>query len=52
MTGFSIEPSPLGRIVVAPEVPAGHRLFYTTIDYRGAIGEELEAFAGMPIAPR
>ena len=50
MPGFSIEPSPIGRIVVAPEVPAGHRLFYTTRDYEGAIGEKLQAFVGMPIA--
>jgi YfiH family protein len=49
LPGFSIEPSPIGRIVVAPEVPAGHRLFYTTRDYEGAIGEELQAFVGMPI---
>lgn len=50
MPGFSIEGSPLGRIVVAPEVPAGHLLFYTTRDYDGAIGEELRAFVGMDIA--
>jgi len=50
LPGFSIEPSPLGRIVVAPAVPAGHRLFYTTIDYRGALDDELRAFAGMDIA--
>ena len=50
MPGFSNEPSPIGRIVVAPEVPAGHRLFYTTRDYDGAIGEELQGFVGMPIA--
>jgi YfiH family protein len=50
LPGFSIEPSPIGRIVVAPEVPAGHRLFYTTRDYEGAIGEELQAFVGMAIA--
>jgi YfiH family protein len=50
LPGFSIEPSPLGRIVVAAEVPAGHRLFYTTRDYDGAIGESLERFEGMPIA--
>ncbi|HEV2718561.1 MAG TPA: polyphenol oxidase family protein [Thermoanaerobaculia bacterium] len=50
MPGFSIEASPIGRIVVAPEVPPGHRLFYTTIDSRGAIDAELEAFAGMPVA--
>ncbi len=50
MPGFSIERSPLGRIVVAPEVPAGHRLFYTTIDSRGAIDEPLETFVGKPIA--
>lgn len=47
---FSIEPSPLGRIVVAPEVPAGHRLFYTTRDSDGAIDDALQQFAGMPIA--
>jgi YfiH family protein len=50
LPGFSIEPSPLGRIVVAPNVPAGHRLFYTTIDYSGAIDERLEQFVGKPIA--
>ncbi|HKS25744.1 MAG TPA: polyphenol oxidase family protein [Thermoanaerobaculia bacterium] len=50
MPGFSIEPSPLGRIVVAPDVPPGHRLFYTTIDYRGAIDATLEQFVGRPIA--
>ena len=51
MPGFSIEHvTPLGRIVVAPHVPPGHRLFYTTIDFRGAIGAELAAFVGMPIA--
>ena len=50
MPGFSIEPSPLGRIVVAPHLPPGHRLFYTTIDYRGAIDAALEQFAGKPIA--
>jgi len=50
LPGFSIESSPIGRIVVAPEVPAGHRLFYTTRDYEGAIGEKLQAFVGMPIA--
>lgn len=47
---FSIESSPLGRIVVAPHVPAGHRLFYTTIDSRGAIDETLTQFVGKPIA--
>jgi hypothetical protein len=50
LPGFSIEPSPLGRIVVAPEVPPGHRLFYTTRDYDGAIDESLERFVGMPIS--
>jgi YfiH family protein len=49
LPGFSIEPSPLGRIVVAPEVPEGHRLFYTTRDYDGAIGEELRAYVGSDI---
>jgi YfiH family protein len=50
LPGFSIEPSPLGRIVVAPEVPEGHRLFYTTRDYDGAIDETPERFVGMPIS--
>ena len=50
MRTFSIEQSPLGRIVVAPEVPEGHRLFYTTRDYDGAIDAQLETFVGMPIA--
>ena len=49
MPGFSTELSPLGRIVVAPEVPAGHRLFYTTIDYGGAIDPALERVVGMPV---
>lgn len=50
MPGFSIEPSPLGRIVVAPEVPEGHCLFYTTRDYDGAIGEELHAYVKSDIS--
>jgi len=50
LPGFSIELAPVGRIVVAPEVPAGHRLFYTTRDYDGAIGEALRAYVGMDIA--
>jgi YfiH family protein len=49
LPGFSIEESPLGRIVVAPEVPEGHRLFYTTRDYEGAIDERLRAYVGMDI---
>jgi hypothetical protein len=49
LPGFSIEESPLGRIVVAPEVPEGHRLFYTTRDSEGAIGEALRAYVGMDI---
>jgi hypothetical protein len=40
----------MGRIVVAPEVPEGHRLFYTTRDYEGAIDETLERFVGMEIS--
>jgi YfiH family protein len=47
---FSIEQTPIGRVVVAPEVPPGYRLFYTTRDYDGAIGQELQALVGMPIA--
>lgn len=34
---FRVEPSPLGRIVVASEVPAGFALFYTTMDFDGAL---------------
>jgi YfiH family protein len=46
---FSVEQTAIGRIVVAPEVPAGTTLFYTTRDYAGAIGEELQALVGMPV---
>lgn len=35
MTTWSIEDSPLGRILVAPAVPPGFALFYTTIDFPG-----------------
>jgi len=39
MPSWSIEPSPLGRIVVAPELAEGVGLFYTTIDYNGRLDE-------------
>src|SRR5512140_178354 len=35
MTNWSLEDSPLGRILVAPAVPSGVALFYTTIDFAG-----------------
>lgn len=35
MTNWSLEDSPLGRILVAPGVPHGFALFYTTIDFPG-----------------
>src|SRR3954463_6355108 len=34
---YSVEQSPLGRIVVAPHVPDGYALFYTTADFHGRI---------------
>jgi YfiH family protein len=41
MSGFRIEESPLGRIAVAPSVPAGCAVFYTSIDFLGRITDEL-----------
>ncbi len=42
---WPIESTPaLGRIVVAPGVPSGFGLFYTTVDFSGRlVGEDLEA---------
>lgn len=37
MTNWSIEDTPLGRILVAPRVPLGTALFYTTIDFPGVL---------------
>jgi YfiH family protein len=34
---YSVEKSPLGRIIVAPHVPDGYSLFYTTADFHGRI---------------
>src|SRR5579884_1624091 len=34
----------LGRIVVPPDVPAGFRLFYTTIDFDGRIDDRIREF--------
>src|SRR5512139_2319310 len=39
MTNWSVEDSPLGRILVAPAVPQGFALFYTTIDFPGFLGD-------------
>ncbi|MGH9458548.1 MAG: polyphenol oxidase family protein [Thermoanaerobaculia bacterium] len=44
-TEWRVEATPeLGRVVVAPGVPEGYGLFYTTVDYGGRLrGEELDA---------
>lgn len=48
MSKFAIEPSPFGRIVLAPNVPDGRAVFYTTIDFDGrlthGIANELMSF--------
>lgn len=41
MGGFQIEESPFGRIAVAPSVPSGCAVFYTSIDCAGRITDEL-----------
>ena len=46
---YSVEQSPLGRIVVAPNVPDGYRLFYTTRDFHGRVDETLRAFVDVPL---
>jgi YfiH family protein len=38
--GWAIEPSPLGRILIAPELPEGIALFYTGSDFDGALTPE------------
>lgn len=37
MPEFKVEPSPIGRIVVAPNVPPGRAVFYTTGDFPGRL---------------
>jgi len=34
---YSVEDSPFGRIVVAPRLPPGFALFYTTLDFHGRL---------------
>ncbi|MHB0969321.1 MAG: polyphenol oxidase family protein [Thermoanaerobaculia bacterium] len=45
---FAVEPSPLGRVVVAGNTPPGSFLFYTTSDFEGrldpSVAAALEAF--------
>jgi YfiH family protein len=36
---YSVEDSPFGRIVVAPAVPDGFAVFYTTLDFDGRLTE-------------
>jgi hypothetical protein len=38
---FAAEQSELGRIVIAPALPAGKALFYTTLDFDGRISDGL-----------
>lgn len=40
MNEFTIEDSPLGRVVIAPNVPEGFALFYTTLDFDGRLNAE------------
>jgi polyphenol oxidase len=48
MAGFVVEESSLGRIVVAPSLPAGFAVFYTTVDFEGRInGEIAPAITGL-----
>jgi YfiH family protein len=39
--GFTVESSPVGRIVVAPQVPAGRAVFYTTRDFEGRLTSDI-----------
>ena len=41
---YSVEQSPLGRVVVAPNVPDGYALFYTTRDSHGRVDAALKEF--------
>jgi YfiH family protein len=38
---YSVEDSPFGRIVVAPGVPVGFALFYTTLDFHGRLDDSI-----------
>ena len=38
---YSVEQSPLGRVFVAPNVPDGYALFYTTRDFDGHLNREV-----------
>ncbi|MGZ7078568.1 MAG: polyphenol oxidase family protein [Thermoanaerobaculia bacterium] len=38
---YSVEQSPFGRIIVAPQVPAGYALFYTTRDFEGQLNRDI-----------
>ncbi|HEY6842915.1 MAG TPA: polyphenol oxidase family protein [Thermoanaerobaculia bacterium] len=44
MTNASVEHTAIGRTVVPPHVPAGFRLFYTTIDFDGRIDDRVREF--------
>ena len=41
---YSVEQSPLGRVVIAPHVPEGYALFYTTRDFHGRVDAHLKTF--------
>lgn len=49
MTGWNVVTTPeVGRILLAPEVPEGFGLFYTTLDFQGRLaGEELDALTAL-----
>ncbi len=48
MPGFLIEQSSLGRIVVAPSLPKGCAVFYTTADLEGRLTDEVsQAVTGL-----
>jgi len=40
---WSVEPTEIGRIVVPPSLPDGLALFYTTIDFDGALDDDAAA---------
>lgn len=44
MTSASVEHTSIGRIVVPPNVPKDFSLFYTTIDFDGAVDERIRNF--------
>ncbi len=49
---WNVEPSRLGRIVVAPSLPEGAVLFYTTSDFRGRLSAEIAAEIASVVADR